>query len=228
MLTVITPTGARPEALALCDKWMQHQTDQNFVWVVLDDGPDQSPRPERCDMIVRPRWRWHGENTQHRAMLELLRVTDDSPKIVSEDDDHYTPGYIASMRVLLDQGYGLVGEHSALYYHVGMRQYKEMSNRKHASLCSTAFQGKEAHDRIKKLCDKKVRMIDHQLWREYAGKKKLQATRLSVGIKGLPGRSGIGCGHNLKGGKKDLGLDFLRATIGSNAEYYRGYYGRKL
>lgn len=207
---------------------MQAQTDQDFKWVVLDDGPQASPKPTRADVVIRPAWRWWGDNTQHESMLELLRWSGDGPKLVVEDDDAYTPGYVASMRAMLAQGYGLVGEHTALYYHVGMRAYRDMSNRRHASLCSTGFQGAEAHALIKRLCRSRVRMVDHAMWREYGGAKRLQGTRMSVGIKGLPGRAGIGCGHKLRKGTPDPHLTHLRAIIGDDAEVYRGYYDSQL
>ena len=35
---VITPTGDRPEAFALCVKWMKSQDLSPHVWVVVDDG----------------------------------------------------------------------------------------------------------------------------------------------------------------------------------------------
>ena len=37
-ITLITPTGDRPLAFALCQNWMRKQTVLPFQWVVVDDG----------------------------------------------------------------------------------------------------------------------------------------------------------------------------------------------
>lgn len=38
-LTVLTPTGSRPEAFALCEKWMARQTYKGAIqWICADDG----------------------------------------------------------------------------------------------------------------------------------------------------------------------------------------------
>lgn len=182
MITAITPTGGRPDALALADRWMQAQTCQDFRWIVLDDCDPASPKPERADEIIRPGWRWQeGDNTQHASMLALLEQAGDKVIIV-EDDDYYAPEYIELMADALTR-HDLVGECNALYYHVGQRAWKEMRNEHHASLCSTAVKG-SARQKLVEVCKQGHRMIDIVLWRSHPG--KLFKSRFSVGIKGLP------------------------------------------
>ena len=220
MITVITPTGGRPEGMALADRWMQAQTFQDFKWIVLDDCDPATPKPERADKIIRPNWRWQlGGNTQHASMLALLDAAGDKV-IVVEDDDYYGPEYIELMADALTR-HDQVGECNALYYHVGLRQWKDMNNAGHASLCSTAVKGAGKNALIA-MCRAGHRMIDINLWRSRPG--HLFKSRFSVGIKGLPGRAGIGVGHRMCGGIADPALVKLAATIGPvDAKAYEKY-----
>ena len=44
MLTLLTATGARPEAWAICEQLMARQTYAGPVrWVIVDDGPVAQP-----------------------------------------------------------------------------------------------------------------------------------------------------------------------------------------
>lgn len=226
MITVITPTGSRPEQLALCDRWMQQQTMQEFRWIVLDDCQPASPVPVRADKVITPDWVWKlGDNTQHRAMLALIEEAGaDGPIVVAEDDDAYTPHYLQHMADLL-QDADLVGESNALYYHIPTAHYRRMENRKHASLCSSAFAG-GAIDQLRRECRKKSRMIDHATWDNFRGKKALVETTYSVGIKGLPGRQGIGIGHRLPRGIRDAGHYVLMKYLGDDMLAYSEWLGR--
>ena len=220
MITLIPPTGGRPDGRALADRWMQEQTGQDFKGVVLDDCDPETPKPERADQIIRPNWRWQeGDNTQHASMLALLEQAGDKVIIV-EDDDYYSPEYIELMADALTR-HDLVGECNALYYHVGMRHWRDMNNQHHASLCSTAVKG-AARQQLVNVCKQGHRMIDITLWRSLPG--KLFNSRFSVGIKGLPGRGGIGVGHRLRGGVPDPSLYKLNETIGKqHARAYASY-----
>ena len=75
MLQIITATGARPEALALCHRWMRAQTYTGQVlWLIVDDGPAPSPIEKMPDnwrtVVIRPAPFWQpGQNTQARNLL---------------------------------------------------------------------------------------------------------------------------------------------------------------
>lgn len=215
MITAITPTGGRPEALGLCDQYMQRQTCQDFRWVVLDDCDPQAYTPTRADKIIRPDWRWAtGDNTQHKAMLELLK--EPGPVVIIEDDDWYHPDWIRTCIEQLEH-HELFGERHTLYYHVANRTWKRMNNAHHASLCATACRG-SAKDILIAVCHAGARMIDHQLWRSHQG--HLVDTDQVIGIKGLPGRPGIGVGHKMNNGKPDQDLGKLRGWIGNDVTAY--------
>ena len=80
MLTLLTATGCRPEAWALCERWMARQTYAGTVrWVIVDDGPDEQPitfeREGWVLEVLRPTPRWRlGNNTQARNLSEGLAV----------------------------------------------------------------------------------------------------------------------------------------------------------
>ena len=61
---------------------------------------------------------------------------------------------------------------------------------------STAVKGK-AIDTLRAVANTNVKFIDMELWAKFNGSKYISNTSLTVGIKGLPGRPGIGCGHNM-------------------------------
>lgn len=99
MLTLLTATGARPHAWAICQRLMHAQRYGGLIrWIIVDDGPEPQPVTFqrvgwRVD-IVRPQPCWQpGQNTQARNLLSgLALVPDDDARIaIIEDDDHYAP-----------------------------------------------------------------------------------------------------------------------------------------
>lgn len=200
MLSVLTPTGDRPDAFADCIEMMRAQDYRGPVrWVVVDDGHEMTPTPEIEGWEVVhlrpfPRWR-KGQNTQARNLLiGLHHVTD--RVVVVEDDDSYAPWWLSRCDAWLDAA-DLVGEAPSLYRHLNGRE-KNMGNTEHASLCSTALKGPAIAD-LRRVCREQLKFIDMRLWRDFAGSKRIHPPepRGVVGIKGRPGRPGIGIGHRL-------------------------------
>jgi len=199
VLSVLTPTGARPEAFARCVQLMQRQTIQTPVrWVIVDDGPEPMATPRIRDwqiIHIRPVPLWQpGENTQARNLLEGLKCCGDRVAIV-EDDDDYAPWWLERVNEWLD-GDDLVGEAPSIYRKLDGSKDRNMGNTKHASLCATAFKGIGVRATFEQICRQNKTMIDIKLWRACKGKLYAQAGGV-VGIKGYPGRPGIGVGHRL-------------------------------
>src|SRR5690606_30544918 len=106
----------------------------------------------------------------------------------------------------------LVGETHARYYNVAQRRYRELPNTRHASLCATALRG-DAVETLRQVCRNHARYIDMELWRQHPG-SLFQGGRVT-GIKGLPGRGGIGIGHRQRmRGEADPSGTVLRRWIG--------------
>lgn len=224
MLTLLTMTGCRPFAFELCKRWMAAQDYIGKVrWLIVDDGETRQDTTDvRTDWYVEhlrraPYWQ-PGQNTQADNILFGLAHHDGGPLVIIEDDDHYAPGYLTAVAEWLGKA-DLVGERSSRYYHVGVRRWYDNQNMRHASLCSTAMKG-DAVEAFRKATETRDKFIDMILWREFKGPRLLADTRLTVGIKGLPGRPGIGMGHKPVKGQFDTHGHTLKSWIGKAAEAY--------
>lgn len=227
MLTLLTATGARPQAWAICERLMAAQDYAGPVrWVIVDDGEDAQPVTfQRAGWeleVVRPVPFWRpGRNTQARNLAAgLARIGADERVVVIEDDDHYAPGWLSAVNRWLES-HDLVGEGMARYYNVPHRKARQLNNRGHASLCSTAVKG-EAIAAFRRVVETRADFIDMVLWRSFRGSKAVHVgTHYVTGTKGLPGRGGIGMGHKANfTGTPDPDGQILRDWIGDDAGLY--------
>jgi hypothetical protein len=216
MLQVLTPTGDRPEAWELCQRWMQRQTYTGPVrWLVVDDGKVEMSSFFKRDGYQFEKYRLKpmNQNTQARNLLFLLGKIDYSlPVVCWEDDDYYAPGWLDRVDKELDE-HDLVGQGWNCYYHVKTGAIRINDNDKHASLCASAFKG-GALKVFRTQCERGPRLIDAALWR-HCSRRHVFNARLVIGMKGLPGRAGIAGGHNLEGEPFDLS-----EWIGDDARAY--------
>lgn len=222
MLTLLTVTGMRQEAWGICLKLMERQSYQGFVkWVIVDDG--ETPQETTFKRgsweltIIRrePFWK-EGENTQRVNLLTGMNYISDNEKVVIiEDDDYYPENWLKTISDKLDS-YDLVGDAPAKYYNVKTGRGRALDNLKHSSLCSTGMKG-SAIAEFRKLLRIKQTFIDIELWRKCKN-KHLFSDGGVVGIKGLPGRGGIGGGHKASFGEQDARL--LESWIGQDIEIY--------
>lgn len=217
MISVITPTGGRPEALALLDEYIRRQT-MECQWIVVDDCPE--PAQTSADMTITPSPLWTaGDNTQCRNIAAALPYVRYDKILIMEDDDWYADTYIEVMANMLDD-YDLVGEGFARYFNVRNFSYMQHENASHASLCSTGMKG-DATSILKALLRENCPWIDVELWRAFNGGKIVFENKgLSVGIKGMPGRAGIGMGHSMI---KDIDPQKLQEWIGDDCSKYNEY-----
>lgn len=246
MICLITATGGRPDQFAMCMAFMKRQTYKGeVVWIIIDDVMPVSTSGVKSDfredwIIIKghPKPSWLvGQNTQFRNMLMATKALlgNYSPEdiegiFIIEDDDYYKPDYLEKMMTRLD-GYEIAGEINSLYYNVYHRSYFAWGNVLHASLFQTAFKP-SIIPYLDKVCLNPSPYpnyyIDVQLWHEATRNKNLfKADNLAIGIKGMPGRAGIGAGHD--GGfmvNKDVDCSYLKSLIGSDVSLYEKYYLR--
>jgi glycosyltransferase involved in cell wall biosynthesis len=222
-ITLLTCTGGRPEAFALCEKWMSRQTIPAHEWIVVDDC---EPRTVTTmgQTRIEPRPVWSGVTTLGRNLAAgLERVTGDSVAFI-EDDDYYAPTYIEKMRQLLDMA-PLVGEGLAKYYNARTRSYTRCCNATHASLAGTVCRSwyiPRVVDVIKELGPEVC--CDMTVWKAFEHSILSLNSGLYVGIKGLPGRPGIAGGHrdglcNVP----DPDMATLYDWIGEDAKHYEHF-----
>lgn len=222
MLQIITPTGDRPLAWALCQRWMAQQTYSGpVVWFVSDDGIEPQsmifhrPGYELRSLRLAPK----AGNTQARNLLALLDCVDRKwPVVVWEDDDYYAPNWLNTIALNLHHA-DLIGESPARYYNVALRIGLVLKNRHHASLCATVVQGLAIQTLIS-ACQTKQKFIDIDLWKRHPYRYLFSGQQV-IGIKGLPGRMGIGLGHQANfTGTLDLEGQLLTQWIGKDAVFY--------
>lgn len=222
-LTLITPTGERPEAWALCQRWMARQTYQGPVrWIIVDDGEKAQDvdfwRPGWDVTVLRPRPHWQpGQNTQARNFRAALDIIGpDAWVAIIEDDDWYSPVWLDRVESELEHA-ELVGQGWNRYFNVVTGAIKEHDNEQHASLCATAFRG-AALVEFRRLCEWGPKLIDMHLWRNCQSKQILGGCDV-IGMKGMPGRGGIAGGHRLD---TDDPFD-LREWVGDDASAYDAF-----
>lgn len=239
MIALITPTGYRSKQIDLCAKWMRRQTYQGDVlWVIVDDVipsttdfilPDFKKNWEIKKVYPRPAWVF-GDNTQSRNIQAGLDVVKQYPEVKSiyiiEDDDYYFPTYLEEMEKKL-VGVFAAAEINTIYFNVNTISPIYNKNTTHGSLFQTAFKPALIPILEYILYIPINRFIDMQFWSklQFIKTNLFKAEKvLSIGIKGLPGRPGIGMGHiqeriniptgdikaeKIKALKALIGLDYL-------------------
>jgi hypothetical protein len=239
MIALITPTGARPKQIQLCVDFMKHQDyEGDVLWVIVDDGNPASTEfiPEDFRkgwkiIKVYPKAKWRsGAITQCSNILEGLKVVKQYDNIdlvfIIEDDDYYTPRYLRVMLSKLNS-YLVIGEQYSIYYNPVLRGYFLNGNTIHSSLFQTAF-SPLLLEKMEGICTKKARFIDMTLFKRsnipFEKMGLFSGENLAIGIKGLPGRGGIGMGH--RPGLQlvpDPDMSKLKEWIGDDFIYYMNY-----
>jgi glycosyltransferase involved in cell wall biosynthesis len=207
--------------MALLKRMMARQTRQPDEWIVADGGET----PAVCLGIHLHEPRAPGAaNFAHNLLNGIDAATGDL-LIVMEDDDWYSRGHVESMVDLAERGYGLIGsEDVQRYYNLPQRMWR-MFNNVGASLCQTAI-----HRRLFPLFKVAIQNcmarnsfgIDRMLWSLVRRNECAFSHQMTVvGIKGLPGRAGLGVGHRPDARwSVDPHFEKLRKWIGDDADGY--------
>jgi hypothetical protein len=234
MIVLITPTGGRPKQFELCMRWMKNQTYSGRVfWIVIDDCDPITTNALDDDfredwVIIKkypfPVWS-EGKNTQARNLQIGIDAVKNLPKsfveavFIIEDDDYYAPTYLEKMLQRMKEGkFDVIGQGLTFYYDVVRKVYKQNLNKIHSSLFQTCF----TYDAIPifEACFSN-KFIDMMFFRKMINKDVFYIKEyLSVGIKGLPGRKGIGIGHKMTRFIADENYMVLKSIIGDDYKYY--------
>ena len=227
MIVLITPTGGRKKQFKLCQQWMRNQTYKGDVtWIIVDDVIPKTSISKKISnwniIEINPKPAWKGGmNTQSRnlkAGIDILKdIKDIEAVFIIEDDDYYSPNYLVEMLKRL-KGFDAAGEINTVYYHIPAKRYLECHNRRHSSLFQTVFtmQGVSVFKN-----SLNTKFIDVEFWRNIKSKNLFYEGNLSVGIKGLQGRPGIGIGHKEHRLREaDINGEMLKELIGEDIKYY--------
>jgi hypothetical protein len=239
MIVLITPTGGRPAQINLCAHFMKRQTYTGKVtWIIVDDC-----NPRTTDNIQNDKENWNiikvypnppwgqGQNTQGRNIAEGINTMLSNYKqeeiegiFIIEDDDYYKPFYLERMTPRFS-GYQAIGEKNTVYYNVYFRTSFTHINTGHSSLFQTAFT-MESLSKFEDCLNQKF--IDMAFWTGLSRVNLFNDGNLSIGIKGMPGRYGIGSGHTrLRNMPSDYNWEYLTQLIGKEdaalyTRYFRG------
>jgi len=229
-ITLITPTGSRPESLERSWKYVSRfKVDVPVQCIVVDDTYEGTSMKSRirineiqCDLLF-PSHKWKpGMNTLALNLLAAIPLVEHNCVLFIEDDDWYSPDYVIVMYEALQSG-EIVGEIPSRYYHIPSRRYRSMENKFHASLCQTGIRS-TILPQLKTICEASAKFIDVRLWHVLTTNnyfKHLLKTQNCVGMKGLPGRPGIGIGHSPdKDWQSDPDVTVLKSWIGEDIELY--------
>ncbi len=227
LISTITCTGDRPEAFALCEKYLASQTLQPAQMIVIDDGTE----PTRCtlgqDYYYLPHLRGKGSMVNKIKTALISGIVKGDALVFIEDDDYFSPAWLFECNRKM-ASHDIVGEGCAFYYNVRNRWWFLHNNRQHASLCSTAVT-RAVFPYLLKLCANPDPFIDSRLWTTWNGTKHVfyPNRRMTVGIKAMPGLTGVGTGHGSNPGEgcyPDPTMAKLRDLIGADADAYEKFY----
>lgn len=237
-ISLITPTGGRPGPLKLCEKFVHRFTlpaNTCIEWIIVTDSadknewlPEEKSIPNVITKIVRGPDIWReGFNTQRGNMNAGVEAVTGDYIFVIEDDDYYHPEYLADMMHLLKR-WDIVGEGQSIYYNLKERSWKCQNNLRHASLCQTGLI--KTHLGLLSMAvnsgelyfDLKFHALveEHSIPRvitNYMGR--------CVGMKGLPGKGGIGVGHRARDFTPDPNFTKLKELVGEDYPLYLGLMG---
>lgn len=216
MLYLITPTGNRFLQFSFCVQFMQNQDySGNVTWVIADDGQEKIETPSIKNWnIIHIKRAFKPGNTQGANLVDALKhCPADSKILIIEDDDFYSNRWLSIMSEKLESC-DLCGETRTRYYNIINFTYRQNNNSGHSSLCSTGLHNADAYKILNDICHKKPRFIDIHLWHNFKGKKCLFNDTNIVGIKGFPGKKGIGSGHNGLRNKDDIECSILHKWVG--------------
>ena len=223
-ISVITPTADQPRGIELLEGYMSRQTVQPDEWIVADDGNV----PARLTMgqlhLVRPRMQEGGRSLASNMLAALDRVTGDVV-VVFEHDDWYASDHIETSLLGLRQARA-TGSKWQRYYNVEHRCWIMMQNIGSA-LCNTAFRTDLApamRVAAERALEAGTYGLDRLFWDSLSGADKcITETETVVGIKGLPGRPGLGLGHRPNASRQwtfDPDAEKLREWVGNDASSY--------
>jgi hypothetical protein len=217
----LTCTGDRPEMLKRSKFYFERAIKPCLVeWVVIDDGVVPF-NPGGCSYYRREP---DGPNSLGRNTLYGLDRCNCDYIFFWEDDDWYSPLRITN-QIRKVTMHGLHGYTNSIYYNIKYNCYYIHNNTRHASLYETALSA-TYKDAVKKLIIKNMNnsFIDLIIWRELWHLGRLDRNNYTaVGIKGGPGRGGLGSGHKPHAHyQQDLNWLKLETLIGKDdTQWYK-------
>jgi len=227
-ITAITAACHRPEAWALCERYMARQTVKPDQWLVLDGDDPKTVCTMGQEYVFNADW--VGRDNMPTKIIYALEnnLIKGDAVVFWEYDDWYASNWIQTCIAGL-KNYDMFGEGDALYYNVKHRFWSSAGNARHASLCQTAIR-RSLFDGLFNVCQSKHPFFDTRLWQLNCRKWLFlpkDGRRKLIGIKAMPGRLGYSAEHAMKFPKEvrhDPSLFKLWQLIGDDAAAYLPFY----
>jgi len=229
-IAIITPTGDRPEMLAILKGCVERQSIRPSSWVVVDDGAVPSSRIVSDLPYVKyvRRERTEKGHTLKWQMLEALRHVETDVVVIMEDDDWYGADYLKNtLDAMADAE--LFGWKDRVYYHLQSATCRKLATSGWAIWALTAFR-KSVYKKIMDILPSvKGHNVDVYIWK-YTDAVKRTARQLIkhkrdwfyLGIKGcFVGRPGLTKAHrHLSFRIDDAENRILNRIIGNDKDKY--------
>lgn len=216
-VTLITPTRNRPISFELLEGWVRRQTVQPNQWIVVNDGKLPYRYTMGQDVIHRSPRSGEGHSLPENLLAAIPHTHGDFIFVI-EDDDWYHPTYIEEHVKALEGGQDIVGCKPSRHYNLLTRRFRVFQFEGHCNLGSTAV-SKHGLRELHKVCrDRADFRVDVNLWPRVARKviRENPTEKVAhVGLKGMPGEPGLGMGHRVNYGTRDMSdMPVLRQWIG--------------
>lgn len=167
-----------------------------------------------------------GPKSLSRNLIRGLEMANGEIIIICEDDDWYGPEHIKEcIDHLAADKIRATGTIWQRYYHLPSLSHRTFKN-VGSALCSTAFH----RDFLPKMMesaqwcgDNNRKGLDRRFWDSLDPEEKdifEPEHNQVIGMKGLPGRFGIGVGHQPRGFEDDQDTNILREWVGEDARIY--------
>ncbi len=230
-VTLITPSSDRQLCINRCEDYIKRQTYRGpLQWIIAEDSKIPYNLTLGQDHI-------HLNPKDDKVSSFLKNITSILPRIeydkvlIIEDDDWYSPDYIKLYCTRLER-YELVGEGPARYYNIKERLWRICGNEHRASFCQTALKANQLSALYVSI-QRHNAFVDSRLWNKKCRKFVFQGDCHCIGIKGMPGKKGIGMGHRPLNRKTfftpDPDMKQLEKWIGKpDTDYYRGIYATSI
>lgn len=230
MIDIITPTGDRPLQFSFCWQWMAKQTFSGPVnWIIVDDSLEHYPTPKMPSNwnvihIKKEKDSSIKNSTQAVNIVYALDYLKYDNIVMVEDDDYYSPEWLEVCYEAL-KNHSLVGRDNIIFYNMFTRSYWDKSYKGFDTnaMAQTALRSSLVSN-LKDAClldMDPTGMVDHNLWRSVDSSDKILLSRgpveYVVGIKGLPGRSGMSNKHRQKLANPDNNFQALKHIVGEEA-----------
>lgn len=221
----LTCTGDRPVCLNLLEKWMNNQTRKLDKWYVIDDGQKESVPIDWTIHLRRKPMKTDPKHTLNANIkFALSHIKEEGVLLFIEDDEYYAPQYVETMtqRMISKPFTGII---RSRYYHLPSMSYFVHNTTNHASLAQTMIP--TSYFKRLELLLPGSPFVDLRIWEDAQKNYRDQCLlfhdspkAIYVGMKGMPGRTGIGSGHSGKFGRHDREFSKLKEWMPSDHVYY--------